>query len=85
MSRQALAQSRQAFAHRFMCSSWECFSHSAAHVSQALAHDTQMVPVSGPCRETTLAAAVQKSAQSAHVPSVRRWSFLPEATKLAQC
>jgi hypothetical protein len=85
MSRQAFSQSRHAFAQRFMYSSSATFSHSAAQAAHALAHDSQMVPVSGPCRETIFPAAVHSSAQSAQVPSVRRWSCLPAATKWAQC
>jgi hypothetical protein len=85
MSRQAVAQSRQALAQDFMCSSSGCFSQALPQLSHALAQASQMRVAIGPCRETTLPAAAQISAQSAQVPSVWRWSFWPSATRCAQC
>jgi len=68
ISRHAFAQSRHAFAQRAMCSSFGIFSQAAPQVSQALAHDSQIVADIGPRRETIFAAAAQNSAQSAQVP-----------------
>src|SRR5438445_11398247 len=80
MSRQALAQSRHAFAHFCMCASSGVFAQAAAQMSQAFTQDSHIVTAIGPCRETILAAAPQNSAQSAQVCTVVRCAFFPEAT-----
>ena len=65
ISRHALPQSRQAFAHFFMCSSVGNSSHALAQLSHTVAHASQMVFAIGPLRATDLAATPQISPQSA--------------------
>jgi hypothetical protein len=69
----AFAISRQSFAHLRHCSahslhdlSLACFSHSAAHLSQASAQAFAIMADMGPFRDDMLEQALQMSAQSKH-------------------
>src|SRR4051812_25303020 len=67
-----------------MTASDDRFSHSSPQRLQASAHALQMRSAKGPALAEMHAADPHTDAQSWHVRSVTRWSFLPSASMAPQ-
>ncbi len=82
---QALSHLRHSSAHAFMCWSLGKASHTFAQLSQHLAQQSAMTADNGPPLAQFLEQAVQQFAQSRQYIRHERCSFLPSASKFAQC